>query len=92
LDPESKGGRDAAAAAMGIRTVLGSLPLMASVKAALGAITGDPGWERLMPPLRPLSTDECKQLLVKLDATGRFFTRQLARSSEAPAEGTLSRI
>jgi 4-hydroxy-tetrahydrodipicolinate synthase len=68
-DPESAAGRDAAAEAMAIRTVLGNFPLMASVKAALAAMTGDPGWERLMPPLRPLSTDERKQLLVKLDAT-----------------------
>ena len=34
-DPESREGRDAAAAAMAIRTVLGGFPLMASVKAAL---------------------------------------------------------
>jgi 4-hydroxy-tetrahydrodipicolinate synthase len=68
-DPESQRGRDAAAAAMAIRTVLGSFPLMASVKAALTAMTGESGWERLMPPLRPLSPDERQQLLARLEAT-----------------------
>ena len=68
-DPESRRGRDAAAAAMAIRTVLGSFPLMASVKAALTAMTDEPGWERLMPPLRPLSPDERQQLLNRLEAT-----------------------
>ena len=68
-EPESQRGRDAAAAAMAIRTVLGSFPLMASVKAALTAMTDEPGWERLMPPLRPLSPDERQQLLDRLEAT-----------------------
>jgi 4-hydroxy-tetrahydrodipicolinate synthase len=68
-DSESQRGRDAAAAAMAIRTVLGSFPLMASVKAALTAMTGEPGWERLMPPLRPLSPDERQQLLDRLEET-----------------------
>ena len=68
-DPESREGRDAAAAAMAIRTVLGGFPLMASVKAALTAMTGEPGWERLVPPLQPLSPDERQQLLARLEAT-----------------------
>ena len=54
---------------MAIRTVLGSFPLMASVKAALTAMTGEPGWERLVPPLRPLSPDERQQLLARLEVT-----------------------
>jgi 4-hydroxy-tetrahydrodipicolinate synthase len=77
-DPESEGGRDAAAAAMAIRTVLGGFPLMASVKAALAAITGEAGWERLVKPLRPLSADERKQLLAKLAATEFANFRSLA--------------
>jgi 4-hydroxy-tetrahydrodipicolinate synthase len=68
-EPESQRGREAAAAAMAIRTVLGSFPLMASVKAALTAMTDEPGWERLMPPLRVLSPDERQQLLDRLEAT-----------------------
>ena len=77
-DPEGQRGRDAAAAAMSIRTVLGSFPLMASVKAALAAMNADPGWERLVPPLRPLSTDERMQLLARLTATEFANFRSLA--------------
>jgi 4-hydroxy-tetrahydrodipicolinate synthase len=68
-DPDGDDGRDAAAAAMAIRTVLGSFPLTASVKAALAAMTADAGWERLVKPLRPLSPDERQQLLTRLEAT-----------------------
>jgi 4-hydroxy-tetrahydrodipicolinate synthase len=77
-DPEGQRGRDAAAAAMAIRTVLGSFPLMASVKAALAAMTGGAGWERLVRPLRPLSTDERTQLLAGLAATEFANFRSLA--------------
>ena len=77
-DPEGQRGRDAAAAAMSIRTVLGSFPLMASVKAALAAMNAEPGWERLVPPLRPLSTDERTQLLARLAATEFANFRSLA--------------
>jgi 4-hydroxy-tetrahydrodipicolinate synthase len=77
-DPESQRGRDAAAAAMAIRTVLGSFPLMASVKAALAAMNAEPGWERLMRPLRPLTTDERTQLLARLAATEFANFRSLA--------------
>jgi len=77
-DPEGQRGRDAAAAAMAIRTVLGSFPLMGSVKAALAAMNAEPGWERLTPPLRPLSTDERTQLLARLAATEFANFRSLA--------------
>ena len=77
-DPESQGGHDAAAAAMAIRTVLGSFPLMASVKAALAEMSGEHGWERLVKPLRPLSSGERGQLLTRLAATEFANFRPLA--------------
>jgi 4-hydroxy-tetrahydrodipicolinate synthase len=74
-NPESEVGTNAAAAAVAIRTVLGGFPLMASVKAALAAMKGDPAWERLMPPLRPLSPAERADLFAKLEKAG-FTIRQ----------------
>ena len=68
-DPEGERGRQAAASAMAIRGVLAGFPLMASVKAALAAMTGDAGWERLMPPLRRLSPSERAELFARLDKT-----------------------
>lgn len=68
-DPDSDKGREAAAAAMAIRGALAGFPLMASVKAALAEITGDAGWERLMPPLRRLSPAERKELFARLGNT-----------------------
>ena len=47
-------------------------------KAALAAINDEPGWERLAPPLRPLSTDERTQLLARLAATEFANFRSLA--------------
>ncbi|BCG95444.1 dihydrodipicolinate synthase family protein [Mesorhizobium sp. 131-2-1] len=68
-DPEGEKGRQAAASAMAIRGLLGGFPLMASVKAALAAMTGYAGWERLMPPLRRLSPSERAELFARLDKT-----------------------
>ncbi|CAN7675061.1 dihydrodipicolinate synthase family protein [Mesorhizobium sp. LjNodule214] len=68
-DPDSEKGRQAAASAMAIRGMLGGFPLMASVKAALAAMTGVGGWERLMPPLRRLSPAERAELFARLGKT-----------------------
>ena len=68
-DPDGDKGRDAAAAAMAIRGVLAGFPLMASVKAALAEMTGDAGWDRLMPPLRRLSPSERAELFARLGKT-----------------------
>ncbi|WP_095200562.1 dihydrodipicolinate synthase family protein [Mesorhizobium carmichaelinearum] len=68
-DPEGEKGRQAVASAMAIRGVLAGFPLMASVKAALAAMTGDAGWERLMPPLRRLSSFERTELFARLGKT-----------------------
>ncbi|WP_292236066.1 dihydrodipicolinate synthase family protein, partial [Mesorhizobium sp.] len=69
-DPEGDNGREAAAAAMAIRGALAGFPLMASVKAALAEMTGEAGWERLMPPLRRLSPSERADLFERLGKTG----------------------
>lgn len=68
-DPESDRGRAAAASAMAIRGALAGFPLMASVKAALAEISGDAGWERLVPPLRRLSPSERAELFARLGKT-----------------------
>lgn len=68
-EPGTEAGRAAGAAAMAIRTALGRFPLMAGIKAALADRTGDPEWERLVPPLRRLSPDERRDVFALLDGT-----------------------
>jgi 4-hydroxy-tetrahydrodipicolinate synthase len=68
-DPDGRNGRDAAAAAMAIRGVLAALPLIASVKATLASLTGEPQWERLVRPLQALSAEQRRQLFDRLAAT-----------------------
>lgn len=67
--PGSEAGRGAAAAASAIRETLAAFPLVASVKSALAGMTGDAAWERLAPPLRPLSAGEREALFARLADT-----------------------
>ncbi len=55
--------------ATAIRVALSQLPLVAAVKWAIGDLLGDPGWQRLAPPLRALTAAEADQLESALRAT-----------------------
>ena len=52
--------------ATAIRNALAALPLIAAVKWALGDLEGDRSWNRLSPPLRPLSGAEGEKLRMAL--------------------------
>jgi 4-hydroxy-tetrahydrodipicolinate synthase len=69
-EPESAAGRQALADAVAIREALGKQPLVASVKATLAELRGDPAWRRLCPPLRALTPGEWQTLSANLAATG----------------------
>jgi 4-hydroxy-tetrahydrodipicolinate synthase len=58
------------AAAVEIRAAIARFPLVASVKAALGLLTGDSGWNRVMPPLSSLSSSQVEALRESLRSTG----------------------
>jgi hypothetical protein len=52
-----------------IETVVGNGDL-AALKSALARYRGDPGWARLMPPLRPLPDSQVTEVLEAFAATG----------------------
>jgi 4-hydroxy-tetrahydrodipicolinate synthase len=58
------------AAAVEIRAAIAKFPLVASVKATLGLIDGEPEWNRLMPPLTRLTGRQLELLHDELKATG----------------------
>lgn len=58
------------AAAIEIRAAIAKFPLVASVKATLGLLTGDPGWNRVMPPLQSLERGQVQMLHDSLASTG----------------------
>jgi 4-hydroxy-tetrahydrodipicolinate synthase len=66
-DPASA--QQAVADATAIRAALSGYPLVASVKAALSAMKGDPAWERCVPPIRPLTTEQRATLFARLNDT-----------------------
>jgi 4-hydroxy-tetrahydrodipicolinate synthase len=41
-----------------VRTLFQKFPMMAAMKAALATALSDPMWERLLPPLVPLTADQ----------------------------------
>src|SRR5918994_2217537 len=57
------------AASVEIRAAIARFPLVASVKAALGLLTGDSGWNRVMPPLNSLSSSQVEALRESLRST-----------------------
>jgi 4-hydroxy-tetrahydrodipicolinate synthase len=55
--------------AVEIRAAIAQFPLVASVKASLALLTGEPNWRKVMPPLSPLSDDQLGALKQALSAT-----------------------
>jgi len=68
-DPDSAAGQQAIVDATAIRGALSAFPLMASVKAALAEMKGDPAWARCVPPLRSLTAEERSALFARLEST-----------------------
>ena len=56
--------------AVRLRTLICAYPLVASVKAALAMISGREAWNRLVPPLLPLSEEQRLALTVALAEAG----------------------
>jgi 4-hydroxy-tetrahydrodipicolinate synthase len=52
----------------GARLVLEGYPLQAGLKQVVSAITGDPDWLNILPPNRPLSDTQARELLSRLRA------------------------
>ncbi len=83
-------GRGAAAAAdplaraVAIRSALSTVPLVAAVKWALSDLLGDPAWNALVPPLRPLTDGERAGLAAALGETSYAELRKAFREG-APA-------
>lgn len=70
--------REAALAhAVRIRAEIAKFPLVAAVKETLAVLSGDPYWQRMMPPLAPLAAGERKALASALASTA-LFERQAA--------------
>lgn len=66
-DPTAAGALERA---VRIRAIIAAYPLVASVKAALAIVSGDESWQRLVPPLVPLSIEERAALRLQLAAAG----------------------
>lgn len=56
--------------AVHIRAAIAAYPLVAAVKAALAIISGNEGWNRLLPPLMALSREQSAGLRLGLAAAG----------------------
>lgn len=67
--PERADGVRALAQAAAIRQALARHPFVASVKWALADLRGEPGWSRVLPPLRQLDGPEQRALSAALAAT-----------------------
>jgi 4-hydroxy-tetrahydrodipicolinate synthase len=63
------------AQAVAIRAAIAQFPLVASVKAALALLTGEPAWRRVMPPLSALSDEQLGALEKALAATALMADR-----------------
>jgi 4-hydroxy-tetrahydrodipicolinate synthase len=63
-------GREAVARATAHRGILGREALVASVKAALSVVYGDPNWARTCPPLLPRTARQTEALAAELRAAG----------------------
>jgi 4-hydroxy-tetrahydrodipicolinate synthase len=67
--PDSDHGRSALALAGAVRQALSRHAFVATVKWALSDITHQPGWTRVLPPMRPLSESEGMALAAALAGT-----------------------
>jgi 4-hydroxy-tetrahydrodipicolinate synthase len=68
----SSSGADASeglAQAVAIRAAIAQFPLVASVKATVALLKGEPLWRRVMPPLSALSEEQLRSLEKALSAT-----------------------
>jgi 4-hydroxy-tetrahydrodipicolinate synthase len=63
-------GKEAVARATAQRGILGKQALVASVKATLSVLYGDPQWARTCPPLLPRSARQTEALAAELRAAG----------------------
>ena len=61
---------DAQSKANVIRMIISRYPLAAALKAVHAHLRSDPGWNRLRPPLEPLSTNEQTELMESLCEAG----------------------
>jgi len=61
--------------AVAIRAAIAQFPLVASVKATLALLTGEPAWRRVMPPLSALSEAQLGALEEALAATALLAER-----------------
>ncbi len=48
------------------RKIVQDYPMIPALKAIIAAITGDPNWARVRPPLLPLGTDQTNRLIASL--------------------------
>lgn len=53
-----------------VRRVIQGYPLVAALKSLMATASGQAGWQRLRPPLLPLSADAARALAADLAATG----------------------
>jgi len=63
-----------------LRTAVQALPLIPALKAVIAHHSGDPGWERIRPPLVELSAEQKAGLLRQLDDIG-FAMPGLAKAA-----------
>jgi 4-hydroxy-tetrahydrodipicolinate synthase len=54
-----------------VREIVARYPLVPALKALVARELGDPGWERLRPPLLPLTGEQKASLFTELDAVSR---------------------
>jgi 4-hydroxy-tetrahydrodipicolinate synthase len=81
--PERDEGKRALAEAVAIREALGRHPFVASVKWALADLRLEPGWCRVMPPLRQLEGPEQRALSAALAATAYREMKSAGRQAGA---------
>ncbi|MBV8150470.1 MAG: dihydrodipicolinate synthase family protein [Candidatus Eremiobacteraeota bacterium] len=60
---------DAQTALTAMRVAIASVPLIPAVRFLTATVTGDPAWERMLPPLRPLDAEQRTRLLERLEKT-----------------------
>ena len=51
-----------------VRIVLQPYPIPAALKHLMSAISGNPGWNNILPPNRPLSTEQARELTARVSA------------------------
>ncbi|MEQ8708458.1 MAG: dihydrodipicolinate synthase family protein [Rhodospirillales bacterium] len=69
---ESDAAADYQAAVTAVRKVFQNFPTFAGQKAVKAHVTGDPEWERLSPPLEPMSAAAKADLIGQLQALGHL--------------------